>query len=492
MSQNILPLLIIGIYMFIPLWIGAKAGEHELPTPEDFFVQSRSMKPLAVFFTVQATWWSTFAFFGSNAYFYEKGPVYWTTIAWDFLFGILFFLIGKPIWFYGKKNNYITASDFFRDMYGSEFLGNLVTFITVLFTMPYLQIQLAGVAYLIEIASKELIPWEMGGFIFCVVVIIYVWTGGLRAVAWADIFYEVLILLGAILGGIFIITKVGGIHTLFHTLKETAPEALTLPGPTGEAGPMLWISMFLLVPIGAMMGPPLWTRMYAVNSPQVFNLMPFLLGFVGIVNIAPMLIGNAGILLVPDLQKPDSLLPVMLFQYAPFTLASLILTGGAAAAMSTSNSQIHAIASVYTMDIHKRYINKGIDNTHLIRIARWSILIFTIFSYVLTIHIPGLLIQIGLIALSGTAQLIVPTAGALFWKRSTAQGALAGLLGGIICLSLFTFVPAIHLPYEIHPGLAALFLNTLLFIIVSFVTPMRNASILAKFEEQRNIFNNNH
>lgn len=490
MSQNILPLLIIGIYMFIPLWIGAKAGEHELPTPEDFFVQSRSMKPLAVFFTVQATWWSTFAFFGSTAYFYEKGPVYWTTIAWDFLFGILFFLIGKPIWFYGKKNNYITASDFFRDMYASEILGNLVTLIMVLFTMPYLQIQLAGVAYLIEIASKGLIPWEMGGFVFCVVVIIYVWTGGLRAVAWADIFYEILILLGAILGGIFIVTKVGSIHALFNTLKQTAPETLTLPGPTGEAGPMLWISMFLLVPIGAMMAPPLWTRMYAVKSAQVFHLMPFLLGCIGIVNIAPMLIGNAGILLIPGLQKSDSLLPVLLFQYAPFSLASLILTGGAAAAMSTSNSQIHSIAAVYTMDIHKRYIHKDMDNKHLIRIGRWSILIFTIFSYFLTVHIPGLLIQIGLIALSGTAQLIVPTAGALFWKRSTAKGAIAGLLGGILCLSLFTFILPIHLPFGIHPGLAAFFLNLLLFIVVSLATPMRNPAILDKFEEQRRIFNN--
>jgi SSS family solute:Na+ symporter len=122
MNQNVLAILIIGTYMFIPLWIGAKAGERELHNPEDFFVQSRAMGSLAVFFTVEATWWSAFAFLGSNAYYYANGPVYWTTIAWDFLFGILFYVVGKRVWFYGKTNHYLTASDFFRYMYGSETL----------------------------------------------------------------------------------------------------------------------------------------------------------------------------------------------------------------------------------------------------------------------------------------------------------------------------------------------------------------------------------
>lgn len=471
MNQNVLALLIMGTYMFIPLFIGSKAGEKELQTPEDFFLQSRSMGSLAVFFTVQATWWSTFAFFGSNAYFYSKGPVYWTTIAWDFLFGILFLVIGKGIWFYGKKNNYITASDFFEGMYHSKKLGNLITFIMLLFTMPYLQIQLAGGAYLIEVASQGLIPWEMGCFIFCIVIVIYIWTGGLRAVAWVDIFYEILILFGTILAGFFIVSKVGGISLLFKNLLKVSPEALTLPGPTKTAGPLVWISMFFIVPMGAIMSPPLWTRIYAVKSQKTFHLMPFLLGFISIVNIAPMLVGNAGILLEPNLQNADTLLPLMLLKYAPFSLASLILTGGAAAAMSTSNSQIHALSAIYAIDLHKKYIDKNIDNKNLIRIARWSILSFTIFSYLLAVYIPGLLIQIGMVALSGTAQVIVPTIGILFWKKSTSSGAIAGLLSGITFLCIFTYIHMIYSSLPIDPGLISLSINTMVFVFVSYLTP---------------------
>jgi solute:Na+ symporter, SSS family len=488
MNQNVLAILIIGTYVFIPLWIGAKAGEHDLNNSEDFFVQSRAMSSIAVFFTVEATWWSAFAFLGSNAYYYSNGPVYWTTIAWDLLFGMLFFVIGKRVWFYGKANHYLTASDFFRDMYGSELLGNLITCIMLLYTLPYLQIQLTGGAYLIEAASNGMIPWEMGGLIFCVVIITYVWTGGLRAVAWTDIFYEILILFGTISAVFVIVPKVGGIATLFETLRKIAPEMLTLPGPAGTAGPMLWISMFLVVPMGAVMGPQLWTRMYAVKSPRLFDLMPLLLGFMSIINIGPMLIGNAGILLQPGLKNADTLLPVMLFRYAPFALASLILVGGAAAAMSTSNSQIHSLSAVYTIDIHKRYINRRIDDKTLIRVGRWSILMFASFSYIMSVFIPGLLVQIGLFAMSGTAQVIVPTIGVLFWRRSTAEGAIAGLISGIVLLSMFIFIPGFALPYGIYPGLAALLFNACVFIIVSKFTPPRSQEILGKFDKQKSIF----
>lgn len=106
--------------MIIPLWMGGVANKKSLPTTEDFFVQGRAMGSLAVFFTVAATWWSSFAFLGSNAYFYTRGPVYWTAIAWNILFGILYFVIGKRVWFYGKKYSLITPSDFFRKLYGSS------------------------------------------------------------------------------------------------------------------------------------------------------------------------------------------------------------------------------------------------------------------------------------------------------------------------------------------------------------------------------------
>jgi solute:Na+ symporter, SSS family len=488
MTNNAIAIVIIGIFMLIPLSMGAVASKKSLPTTEDFFVQGRGMGSIAVFFTVAATWWSSFAFLGSNAFFYTRGPVYWTAIAWNILFGILYFVVGKRVWYFGKKNNYITPSDFFNDHYGSKFLTDLIAVIMLLFTIPYLQIQLTGGAYLLEVASGGIIPWRIGGLIFYAVIIVYVWAGGLRAVALTDIFYGVLLFFGMIFAGFYVAGKVGGVEALFATLVRTAPENLTLPGPLGNAGPMLWVSMFIITPVGAFMGPQLWTRMYAVKSSRLFNLMPFLLGFAAIAYIGSMLVGMTGIILEPGLERADTVLPVMLFHYAPFVLASVITACGAAAAMSTANSQIHSMSAVYTVDIHQKYVNKNMDQKSLVWVGRWAILIFAAIAYFMSIFIPGLLVNIGLIALSGTAQVIVPTVGALFWKRSTASGAIAGLLVSIGLLAAYTFISGFTPPFGMHSGLLTLIVNIIVFVAVSSMTQPRDKEIIDRIDALNKVY----
>lgn len=468
MEQSAVAILFIGASMFIPLWIGTKAGEKDSRTVNDFFIQNRSMGLFTVFFTVQATWWSAFAFLGSTAYYYNNGPVYWTTIGWDLLFAVLFLEVGKRIWFYGKQNGYITATDFFIDISQSKSLGLLVTMLMMLFTIPYFQIQISGGAYLIEAASKGLIPSQMGAFVFTTVIVIYVWTGGLRAVAWADIFYECLIIFSALLGGAFIIYHFNGIDNLFVQISKTHPEALTLPGPALNAGPLLWISMFIIVPIGALMGPPLWIRMYAVRQAKTFYIVPFLLALISFINISPMLIGNAGILLEQGLVEADTLFPRILMHHTPYMFAYVILIGAAAAAMSTSNSQIHSISAIYTIDIHKRYVNNKLHDQKLLSIGKIGILIFTILSYLTYLYMPGLMIQLGLVALSGTAQIFVPTIGALFWEKSNSKGAISGILVGLVVLIIVSFTMNINVGIA---GFAALSSNALVFLIVSALIP---------------------
>ncbi|MDR2109913.1 MAG: sodium:solute symporter family protein [Spirochaetaceae bacterium] len=492
MLQNFSAIAILGLFMFIPLCMGLVANKKLLPTTEDFFVQGRAMGSVAVFFTVAATWWSAFAFLGSNGYFYAQGPVYWTAIAWNLLFGFLYYFIGKRIWFYGHKNNCITASDFFRKLYGSPALANLVAIVMLVFTIPYLQVQLTGGAYLIEVASGGLIPWKIGGLLFYAVIVVYVWAGGLRAVAWTDIFYGILLFFGMVFAGFYLAAKVGGTTALFRTLKQTAPESLTLPGPKGTFGPMMWVSMFIVTPLGSFMGPQLWTRMYAVKSSRLFNLMPFLLGFAAIAYIGSMLAGNTGIVLEPGVAVADQILPVMLFKYAPFALAALICAGGAAAAMSTANSQIHSMSAVYTVDIYQRYINTKADHKKLILIGRVSILVFALIAYFMSVFIPGFLVTIGLVAMSGTAQIFVPTVGILFWKRSTASGALAGLIAGVLLICLFTFVPAVKVPWGMHSGLFSIIVNTILFVVVSLLTPLRSGEVMKSHDEQEAEYEENY
>nr|WP_221434280.1 sodium:solute symporter family protein [Geomicrobium halophilum] len=469
--------------MIIPLFIGFYAASRAKSSSADYFIQGRGMGSVATFFTVSATWWSAFAFLGSNASFYTEGPIYLTAFAWNILFGFLYFIVGKRIWYLGKKFNYITPSDMLGDFYNNEKVRILVGLVVIIFTIPYLQIQLTGGAYLIEVASGGIIPFWLAALMFYVVILVYVWVGGIRAVAWTDIVYGAVLLFGLLFAGIYLSGIVGGPTAMFEQLQQYNPDHLTLPGPDGESGYAAWISLCFITAIGALMGPQLWLRMYAVKNGQLFNLMPFLLSVIAFTYIGSLLVSWTAVLVMPGVENADQILPLMLVEYAPFIITALILAAGASAAMSTANSQIHAVSTVMTKDFYQRYTNPSASHHQLIQVGRYFLVVFSALAYFLALFAPGLLVTVGLIAFGGTAQLIVPTIGALFWKRSNAYGAMTGLLGGIGITVLFTFVPGFVSPLGLDPAMWGLVVNATLFVAVSLSTAPRNQEVVNRFEE---------
>ncbi len=483
--------LIIIIFMVVPLLVGFYAAGKAKGSSDDYFIQGRGMGSIAVFFTVAATWWSAFAFLGSNASFYSEGPVYLTAFAWNILFGYLYFVVGKRIWYLGKKFNYVTPSDFFGDFYNSEKLRIIVGIVSIVFTVPYLQIQLTGGAYLIEVTSGGVIPFWLAALIFYLVIIIYVWVGGMRAVAWTDIIYGVILLFGLLFSGFYIARLVGGPVEMFSQMSNLHPEHMTLPGPLGNSGYATWISLCFITAIGALMGPQLWLRMYSVKNGKIFNLMPFLISLIAIAYIGSVLVSWTGVLIKPGVENPDQILPILIMEYAPFVIGAIVLAGGAAAAMSTANSQIHAVSAVMTKDFYQRYKNPDAPQSKLIQVGRYFLLAFSILAYFLALFAPGLLITVGLIAFGGTAQLIVPTIGALFWKRSNEMGAITGLIAGILFTVLFTFVPFLVSPLGLNPAMWGLLINAVLFIVISLATKPRDQKTVVRFENALSQFKSN-
>ena len=147
------------------------------PTTEDFFVQGRGMGSIAVFY--RRCYMVEFICFGFQCLFLQQRPCLLTAIAWN-IFSESCICVGKRIWFYGKKIIILLPATSLR-------INMIQVFsksgrIMLLFTLPYLQIQPQAV--LISSGSfRRAYPRKIGGIIFYVVIIIYVWAGGLRAVA---------------------------------------------------------------------------------------------------------------------------------------------------------------------------------------------------------------------------------------------------------------------------------------------------------------------
>ena len=461
-------LLIIFTFMFIPLIIAEIARNRSSLTLGDFFLQGRSMPLVMLFFTVYSTWVSSFAFLGSSTSFYYNGPLYMTCFAWNVLFALLFMVIGRRIWYYGKAHNYITPTDFFEDIYRSKFLSFTITMILIVFTIPYLVIQLFSGAILIEAVSEGMIPWTTAGMLFYFVIIIYLWAGGLRAVAMTDVFYGVLIFISMIMTGLIFVKEAGGLYNIFHGISEYDADFFKLNVIEGQNSALAWISMFIIVPIGALMGPPMWIRMYAASSEKIFKIMPLLLTLVTIMYLGPLLAGTAAKYMYPQANFEDNMLVLIIIDKVPIIFAALLLCGIASASLSTANSQIHALAAVYTIDIHKRYLKRHkISERELLTVGKWAVLIISIIAYILMLNAPINIIDIGMLSFAGTIQIFSPTVGALFWERSNPIAAASSIYGGLALTFILFFLFDVQIMYA---SLTAFAFNIIVFITVCCFT----------------------
>ena len=464
MRTNSIIFLLISAFAFVPLFLAEFARKDSVNTTADFFLQRRKMGLFPMYATVYATWMSAFAFMGAISYFYEQGPTYMTTVGWDALFALLFYVVGRRIWFYGRKYHYVTPMDFFHDIYQNRVLDALVTGISLVFTMIYIELQLIGGLFLIQSATHGRISMQISGAIFFIVLITYLWAGGLRAVAMTDVFYGAMIIITIFLAGIFLVKVGGGAEHIFQQLMGKNTDKLMIAGPHAKGRAALWISLFLVVPIGAFMGPQMWIRCYAAKRARHFEVLPFLLFLSSAVFIGTMLAGCAGLVLFPDSSNTSMIPANLLVKYASPVFATLIFLGITAAIFSTANSMIHALSVVFTVDVYKRHIRPISADRSLLIVAKRTVLVISLLSYAILALFSKDLMNVGFYALSGTAQLIVPVVGALFWKRSSASGAVAGILSGLGIFLLFT------LSFDANTsicGAVGLFLNALVFVTVS-------------------------
>jgi SSS family solute:Na+ symporter len=322
--------------------------------------------------------------------------------------------------------------------------------------------------YFTTLFSGGLIPWKAAGLIFYLVIIIYLWAGGIRALALTDVFYGLLIFFTMLTTGFILIEKTGGIEKTFASIAQNNADELILGPGFSNNSPWAWLCMFIVVPLGAFMGPPMWIRAHAAKEEKIFKILPLLLVMATIMYLGPLLTAAAAKVLYPGLEQTDNLIPYLLVNNVPIIASTVLLCGIVAAALSTANSQIHALAALYTVDIHKRYIREETTERQLVSISKWAILILSALAYVLMLKNPGMIIDTGILGMGGTAQIIVPALGALFWEKSNGSAMTAGLLAGIALLCFLCFVCHTFTPYAAVISLAV---NASVFLVLSALLP---------------------
>lgn len=472
--QTGVALATITVYGLVVLAIGYQGWRVGKVSIEDWMTASRGLGIVVLLFTYAATYHSAFAFVGAAGFIYTSGiGLLVSGIGFLVLSGLIFWVVGSRVWLLGKKHGYITPSDLLRDYYDSRALGLLASGVLILFTFPYVALQLMGGGIIFETATDGLVSFELGAGILLAVGVIYIWLGGMRSIAWTDTVQGLFMILAiAIAAAVILGGAAQGPSAFFAELAASFGDHLTVPGPDGTWTPLYLASFGLMIALGLMMSPHIFLRYYAARSITTIKAVAvggtaYLVGFYLLIPVFAF----AAVVHLPGLDNPDAAMPSILYELTPVWFASIIVAGALAAAMSTKDAQLHAVSVLITRDWVEEFVT-DVDEVVETRLAQLLIPVLGAISWWFAIQDFGLLALVLSMALDGAGQLTPVVVGALVWSRASKAGAIAGLGTGVgITAAVYADLLALpaFLPAAV-PGFYALIVNVVLFVGLSLAT----------------------
>lgn len=473
-TQTAVALGTIGVYIAVVLALGYHGWRVGKVDMDDWGAADRKLGFVVLLFTYAATWHSAFAFLGASGFMFEHGLGFLlAAFAWLVLAGLILWVVGSRVWLVGKKHGYITPSDLLSDFYDSRGIGLLASLVLIVFTFPYVALQLSGGGIIFETATGGLVSFEVGAAILLVVGVVYVWLGGMRSIAWTDTVQGVFMILAMWIGALVVLGSIAQGPTEFWTqVAVDFSDRFTMPGPEGLLSPTWYVSWVVIIAVGLTMQPHIFLRYYSAGSADAIKNVAvggtaYLIAFFFVLPVFAF----AALVHFPELANPDSALPEVLFEFTPVWFASIVVAGGVAAAMSTKDAQMHAVSVLIARDWYEEFAGSVTDRKET-RLAQVLIPVLGGISYVLAILDTGLLVLLLNMALEGSAQLLPLVVGALAWKRATRAGAYAGLTAGVL-VTVVVYLNLVSIPAALPsalPGFYGLLLNTALFVGVSLLT----------------------
>ena len=423
-------------------------------TSTDYFVASRSIGPFMLLMSVFGTTMTAFALVGSTGKSFERGIGTYGLMASSsgLIHAACFLLIGLKLWAIGKRHGYVTQIQFFRARFDSNGLGYLLFPILVLLVIPYLLIGVIGAAKtiggvtgpkktprgmiegtfpdLFESTGGAIPPW-LTGAVICIVVLCYIFAGGSRAAAWANTFQTLVFMTMGVLAFILISNKLGGLGAAIEQAKEG--HLVRTVSSEGKVGvPPIMFATYMFIPLSVGMFPHLFQHWLTAKSAKAFKLTVIAHPIcIMIVWVPCVLIGLWATGLKPlEGAAPAAVLAKMVgILVKDPVIVGLVTAGILAAIMSSLDSQFLCLGTIFTNDIVLHNTKKKYTDKQILLMARGFVLAIVVITYVLAmVLIDQNVFDLAIWCFSGFAALTPLVIAALYWRRSTKEGAIASIV----------------------------------------------------------------
>ena len=534
-----IPGIVIAVYMAMILYVGLFAFRKNTATGEDFFLASRALNPWVFLLALFGTNMTAFAILGSSGLAYQRGIGVYGLMASasGFVIPLTLFFIGTRLWALGKRHGYMTQVQFFRERWECSAVGTVIFALTAAMLVPYIIIGVMGGGHTLEAITTVLGPdgkpvlrevirdgrtlletqhwvsYEAGGAVVALVVMTYVFFGGMRGTAWVNALQTSMFLIFGSLAFVLIARNLGGLDQIMASL---AAEPATASLLNRQRIPMEEFFSYTFIPLSGIMFPHVAIMCLTAKKVTAFKkTVIFYPLCIMAVWLPCVLLGVIAAHQFPGLQSGESddvllrLLTANTHEWLAGALGAAIM-----ACVMATDSQILALGTMFTQDIFAHY---GGRERFGERVQVWTgrafVIAITLVAYVIALSLKdkaGIFELAIRFAFSGFAALAPIMLAALFWKRSTKWGALAAALWVLASMlgtwylhetsaslaprpgqplvpifpelgNLLLRSPGTILVYGFLPVLPMCLGSALLVFVVSLLTPPPSATTIEKF-----------
>ncbi len=477
--------VIVVLYLGLTLGIGLSAGRRATKGVQGFVAGDRDFGLLVMYFVTGATVFSAFAFLGGPGWAYSRGAAAFYILAYGVLGMSYWYWVGPKAAQVGRRFGYVTQGQLLVGRFPSRTLSVLVAVIGVVAFIPYVTLQMRGAAIVIEAVTDGHVPIWAGALIAYGVVVLYVVTSGVAAVGWTNTFQGIVMVTIAWTLGLYLPYRLyGGVGPMFEQIAAERPELLSVPGLRSDGGPWTWgafSSAIVVSAVGLNMWPHLFMKAFTARDDRTLRRTIVLFPTFQLFLIPVMLIGFSGVLFPGSPSEPDFVLPFMILETGmPALVVGLFCAGALSASMSTGDALLHAAGSITVEDGIAQFVRMD-EHTRTL-IMKGVVVLVAVVAYYFAVTGNESLVVLLLTSYGIICQLAPPVIAALYWKRTTTAGALAGLIAGAGVAVLFYFQSEWR-PFDLHEGFLGLLVHVPVLVLVSLAGSRSDSETAAAFVE---------
>lgn len=467
---SVLDLAIIGLYLVTMVAVGVYFVRR-IKNTGDYYVAGRSLGPLVMMATVCATIIGGSGLMGRAGVAYSSGFKAVLT-AVPYLLGMFLFSgVSGRISDIGMRYNVTSIPDLFSRRFGRT--AKIILAALVAFTMMgTVASQVTATATIINMLGGEVgLSYEAGALIACVIFMVYTASSGLFGVVYTDVLqFYMLILFVYILIPAASLRSIGGFSAFLAGLDPALAKPYINGGILGD------IVTYLVF---TMAGAEMWQRAFAARDRKtakkgmflgttVYGVTIALVYFMGVA--AHQVIGDDALAVYGS---TDAVVPALAIHVLPVGLTGLALAGILSVIMSTADSYLLVSVQTCVHDIGKTFFPEMKDKTEIL-LSRLFSIVLPLGALVIALYIKNAY-NILMFAWSFYAAAAgIPAFAALFWRKATSAGVIAGMLAGfVVCVGW----KLAGVPFGLGPTVPGTIACGVALVTVSLATYQKSPSV---------------